>query len=246
MSTNLAAAASKKRVVAKLFVMPTALGYYVDLGNILKHKLDTETKTVTHKAADPLGFKRVDLEDVIEVNWTYKITFDEEYPHTRRLLLGTLTAATTATQNIATAPAGTITFVDVAIGATYFLGVYNATSVVVKVASATKTLNTDYTFDAITGALTILGVGISALDDVIVTWGCPAETRDSYTTLDGVQCDGSFKLVEYDRHATGPRQITTFTGTCWVSNQGDNDGDKFSEFELTVRAFSKPVVLARQ
>lgn len=246
MSTNLAAAASKKRVVGKLFIMPSALGHYKDLGNILKFKLDTETKTVQHKKADPLGFKTVDLEEVIETNWTYKITFDEEYPATRQLLLHTLTAATTATQNVATAPNGTITFVDVAIGGTYFLGVYNATTVVVAVAASTKTLGTDYTFDAITGALTILGAGISALDDVIVTWACPAETRDSYTTLDGVQCDGTFKLVEYDRHATGPRQITTFNGTCWVSSEGDNDGDKFSEFELSVRAFSKPTVLARQ
>jgi len=261
MSVILGAAASKKRAIGKLWIAPTALATYTEaigaqlgfmaLGNILKFKLDNEIKTVTHKAADPLGFKRVDVEDIIEANWSYKFTFDEEYAFTRKLLLGTLTAPTPASQGAHTAPAGTASFTNVVHGATYFLGDYNVTSVVVTVVGAspeTKVLNVDYTLDPILGAITILpgGAIASGVDDPVVTWGCASETRDQFTTLDAVQVDAAFRLIEYDRHSTNPRQFTTFTGTAWVSNQGENDGDKFSEYELTVRAFSKPVVIARQ
>lgn len=261
MSVNIGAAASKKRAIGKLWIAPTNLSLYtaaigaqlpfMDLGNVLKFKLDNEVKTVQHKAADPLGFKRADLEEVIEANWSYKFTFDEEYAFTRKLLLATQTAPSAATQGAHTAPDGTASFTNVVHGGTYFVGDYNITTVVVTVAGATpaiKVLNVDYTLDAILGAITILPTGamVSGVDDPVVTYGCAAETRDQFTTLDMVQVDGAFKLIEYDRHSTNPRQFTTFTGTCWVSSQGDNDGDKFSEFELAVRAFSKPVVVARQ
>jgi hypothetical protein len=238
---------AKKLTTARLYGT-IAGGAWFDFGNVIKHKREPEVKRTPHVSSLTKGFRIVDDEILTETGWKYTITLDEHFYFVSRFLF--LSGAhSEVTQDAVVAPNGTITFADVKQHRSYFIGKKNITDVVVKVGETVKTLDTDYTLDAVNGIITIQGGSIADLDDVTVTYGCPAllVTRKSFNALSQISFAGEFKLAEYQQEYypstyKGPRAVHHFLGQAWVSDQGELGAEKAKEYVLTIRALNKPTV----
>jgi hypothetical protein len=151
-------------------------------GNSPSFDLTVNGSNLDHYGSDG-GVREKDKSIPVETNRAGKFVLDDiQFESLAWFFFGT---AATITQTSAT---GVVeTFVDVIPGLSYHIGLSNATpagvkgvaNVVVKVATVTKTIGTDYTLDADRGIVTIVAGGtIAKDDDVAVTYDRLAKSYD--------------------------------------------------------------------
>lgn len=233
---------SKKLVRARLYIKKTGETGFIDLGFALKSKLDNEIKTASHSQAETGGFNRVDHERPIEYGWKYTFTWDDFFEHTMDLLTQG-TAGATVTQVSASNQTANITAAQ---GQTFFVGKFGVTVASVKVGQTSYVEGTDYYIDEAMGAVTIpVGSGIANNASVVVTFDCTSFNQVPFSGMTSPRVNGEFRIDEYDQFSEEIQQTTTFTGVCWAQNETESDGAKYNEFELVVRARTKPVVTIR-
>lgn len=235
--------AAKRRTSGRLYFKPSGLTYELDLGNIVDWKRNNKTERATHMASEK-GVKRVDLEQTHTVGFGYQFGLDE-FPDKVMELLQKGTKGTATTQ--ASGTAGSASFTAVKQGATYDLGKFNVTNVVIQVSAVTKTLDVDYTLDPATGRITILPTGsIADAANVSATFDHAQVILDNFTSADAVKAEGTFKFYEYDQESATIRAEHSFTGSCWINDDGTNDLSNFTKCTLEVTCHSKPAMKQRQ
>lgn len=233
---------SKKLARARLYIKKTGETGFLDLGFALKAKLDQEIKTASHSQAETGGFNRVDHERPVEVGWKYTFTWDDFFSATMELLTQS-TAGTAVTQSSATGQTANITAVQ---GQSFFVGKYGITVTHVKISSTTYTEGTDYFVDEAMGAITIpVGSAIPNSGAVVVTFDCSAFSQIPFSGMTSPRVTAEFRIDEYDQFSTEIQQTTTFSGICYAQNPSESDGTKYDEFELVVRARTKPAITLR-
>lgn len=214
---------------------------YIDLGNILEWEHMTTSERAERMVSEK-GFKRRDRAWTKAVKYGYKFTLDE---FTEALVelkqLGRV--GTDYSQSSATGSTAQFTAVQ---GRSYSLGAFNVTSVVVEVSASAKTLDVDYTLDAVRGIITIIsGGGIADAATVDVTFNKPAKTFTTINSADGVYETGDFIFDECDQESTQVRARHTFSGSIFVDAHGSNNLDNPTQVSVTVDCHSKPVIIER-
>lgn len=153
------------------------------IGNTPAFGFTTQTQELDHFGSDH-GVGELDFSIQTQVTRSGSLTTDDI--QLDNLALQFLGSKATVTQTSATEISET--FADVIFGLEYQLGmtpgrpmgVRNVTNVVVKVASATKTLGTDYTVDMPRGLVRVTEGGsiVSGVDDIVVTYDTIASSYD--------------------------------------------------------------------
>lgn len=235
--------AAKRRTSGRLYFKPTGLSYELDLGNIVDWKRNNKTERATHMASER-GVKRVDLEQTHTVGFGYQFGLDE-FPDKVVELLQKGAKGSATTQSSATG--STASFSSVKQGATYDLGKLNVSNVVITVSAVAKTLDVDYTLDPATGRITILPTGtISDGANVSATFDVAQVVLDNFSSADAVKAEGTFKFYEFDQESATIRAEHSFTGSCWINDDGANDLSNFTKCTLEVTCHSKPAIKQRQ
>lgn len=184
------------------------------------------------------GVKVKDKSVVLQTNRSSKITTDNIDANNLALFFfGTADTLTTVA-----ATARSETFVGAKQGLYYQLGttdttpsgVRKVTNVVVKVATVTKTLGTDYTVDLARGRIRIVpGGSIVDATDVVVTYDVAASTRTRILS-GAVAIEGQVRFIAYN--AVG-EDIDYFMASVSVSPDGDysiKGGDDWSKVGFTL------------
>jgi hypothetical protein len=239
---NLGAAALKRLTVARILATISGAAYATDLGNVVKLKSTNKAETVEHLANDIAAKARVaDMELVHTIGFGFTATLDEFSDQFLRLLAKASTSGqSTAVQSSGTGASASIS--SSLKGATYSLGKYDVTNVVVTVSAATKTLNTDYTLDAAAGTITILASGtITDASAVSVAFDHAAITFRTFTAGGQPTFIADFKITEYDQLGTSIRSETTFSGSAWVVDTSEDASTGFVTGDVIIKAWTKPV-----
>lgn len=220
---------TRKQVTGKLLFQRTGENSYINFGDVRMHKHEAtieRTKIMTARK----GYLETTYEQPnhIENRWTVGLN-EELTPLTRLDLLAG--AHTDVTQASATAQSET--FSAVKTGGALVLAKVDVSSVVVTVSSVTKTLGTDYTLDAKAGIVQLLrGGSIADGANVSVAYDCAQSKLFKHTNNGELTVAGNVRFDEYDQNSDLPRATYTFPAQIIMSNRGDNDGKKLSEFEV--------------
>ncbi|HXG46042.1 MAG TPA: hypothetical protein VNO52_00325 [Methylomirabilota bacterium] len=230
MATNTGDLKNRKQTTARVWFKRTGASAFVELGDVAKYK-KSDDKSYSDIKASQKGFKRLNAKLLNSVTLQWQFTLNEQLTEVMRLL-GLATKAADTVQSSATGQSET--FNGTTKGATYFLSKRDVSSVVMTTPSG-KTEGVDYAVEAGIGAITILPAGtIADGANVTITYNCNAVTLENYTSLKETRVTGTFKVAEYDQFSEVPREIHDFDGQIWVSNQGENDGEKPTEVEVTI------------
>ena len=124
-----------------------------------------------------------------------------------------------------------------------------------------KSADTDYTIDLNAGAISIHGDPAGTIPSsayLHVTYGCNESIRESYDSFtsgysstswallgDRATFNGNFRFYEYGQDILPLLTYYSGTGSLWVSNDGDNKGSDYNQFELTLRASGLTTVRTR-
>jgi hypothetical protein len=237
MAVNTGDVKNRKQTTCKVWFKRSG-GQYTDLGDVAKYKKADEKGYSDVKSAQK-GFKRLTAKLLNNVGLMWAFTLNEQLTEVMRLL-GLATKGADTVQGTATGATHTITAANIVKGATYFLASGGVDKRSVTVTAVTQTGSTpvkdvDYTIDEGSGAFTVLATGtIGTSNDLIITFNVAAVTYENYTSLKETRVTGDFRVHEYDQFSEAPRETHDFTGQCWISNQGESDGEKPSEVELMV------------
>ena len=124
-----------------------------------------------------------------------------------------------------------------------------------------KTEGTDYEIDENAGAIYICGDAMGTIPSgaaLYVVYSAHANTMESYSSFtsgfsatswaglgDRATFKGNFRFYEYGQDILPLLTQYLGTGSIWVSNDGDNKGSDYNQFELTLRASSPVTVRTR-
>ena len=233
-----------EKLTARVFFKPSGEVGHIDLGNVQDYKHIPERQYRTRMSASG-GFRYVDDEQVDTVHDKYEFTLDEMDSFNVQLLH--LAAIGTETDDAAvTAPAGTATLTDVLKDRAYFIGRTGLNTVVVKKALTTLVLGTDYTLNAATGMITVLGssVTVSDGDDLDVTFGASAQKWQNFTARQTPMFAGELRIEETSQHETQPLRITTFNGVLTVTAWPEQTGE-FGKYTVRATPTSAPAIKRR-
>jgi hypothetical protein len=114
------------------------------------------------------------------------------------------------------------------------------------------TVTTDYTLDANAGMIAIVcGGGITTGWNLVTTFSCALHEMETYEPITGGVWDptvvavttfptdatisGDFIFFENQQGLAAIFSALHGSGTMWVSNDGENSGNAYNEFELTLR-----------
>jgi hypothetical protein len=230
---------SRKLTTAKLWLKPAGETTYFDVGTILGYKWTADRKSATFDSSQP-GFRRTEQERTIEQGCKFTFNCNEHFADIFKLCAGSEQQADFV-QSIVTAPAGTLTFTGI-YGASYWTGAFFIDNVVVKHGEVTQVEGVTYDVDYAAGMITHKFADNQV---VAVTFGNAAVTMNDHLVnkVATVTCD--FKLCEYDQETNSLFQETTGSGRVWISASPENDGSKYSEYELTMRVVGRPVINTR-
>ncbi|HEY1170233.1 MAG TPA: hypothetical protein VGH19_02580 [Verrucomicrobiae bacterium] len=231
----------RKQTTGKLLFKREGEGAFIDFGNVRMYKyapkIERTKTTVARK-----GYVQLVEERPTQVEHRWTVGLDEELPDLVRLHLLAGTGAT-VTQSTTAVPAHAV--LNVKKGQVIVLPDQNVTVTSVKIdeeEDVTTVPNVDYKVDAVAGTITILHSGqIADGDDLLVAYTPTAATFTEHTGLTDLCVKGTVVFDEYDQHQEAPRARYTFTAQITVSNGGDNDGKKQSEFEVELLATGKIV-----
>ncbi len=231
----------RKQTTGKLFFKREGESAFVDFGNVRMHKFAPKierTKTTVARK----GYVQLVEERPTQVEHRWTVGLDEELPDLVRLHL-LAGAGETVTQTDTAVPAYAVTGVKK--GQVIVLPAQNVTVTTVKIdetTDITTVANVDYKVDAMAGTITILQAGqIADGDDLLIAYTPVAGTFVQHTGLTDLCVKGTAVFDEYDQHSDAPRARYTFTAQITVSNGGDNDGKKQSEFEVELLATGQVV-----
>lgn len=232
----------RKQATGKLLFQRNGESTAVDFGNVrmFKHTANVErTKTSVARK----GYVEIVDERPSQIEHRWTVGLDEELPDLTRLQL-LAGVGTTVTQ-----PSGSDTaeqFTDVKKGQVILLANQDVSNVVVEVSAAAKAEGTDYTLDAKAGIITILRNGtIADAATVDVTYDHASVQTLEHKSNAETTVKGTAYFDEYDQHSEQPRARYTFPAQVFMSNRGDNDGKKLSEFEVELLATGQIVRRAR-
>lgn len=218
----------RKKVTGQLLFKRSGAVDYVNFGNVRLHAQELTAERSKIMVARK-GYVETVSEQVAQLERRFKVGLDEELPEVTRLDL--LAAAHTAT-NQSSGTGATESFVGVKQGNVLVLAKQDVTAVVVEVATVAKTLGTDYTLDAKAGTITILRGGTIAEGATVdVDYNHAAINYITHTTNGELRVAGDMLFLEFDQNSEIPRARWSATAEIILSNRGDNDGKKFSEFE---------------
>ncbi len=169
-----------------------------DFGNTPDFKFSIKASALDHYNSQG-GIKQLDDTITLEVDRSGSITVDNISPENLALFfLGTTDTLTTTVASNLTDTINDVhqgMYYQLGVSATNPQGVREVNTVVVKVATVTKALNTDYTLDASLGRIYIVpGGGIVELDDLTITYGVTASTR-SRVISSNTPIEGSLRFV---------------------------------------------------
>jgi len=229
---------TRRKVTGKLYLADlTTPTQFRNWGNVLLVKQEPKIDRAQQLTAQK-GFVQVTHEEPSKVDLRYTIKFDELHDDALALL-HLSSAATTVTQSAGTATAWSLS--SVSPGYSYYVGAMGLTAFAV----TGKTLNTDYTYDAGSGMIYIVPSGtIAASSSIAGTYTSTAQTFKQYTELTRTFRQVSVQLDTFDQATSLPRERVTFTGEVYISDYGDNDGQKYNEPTLMLLAITAPVVNA--
>ncbi len=226
----------RKQTTGKLFFKREGESASIDFGNVRMYKyapkIERTKTTVARK-----GYVQLVEERPTQVEHRWTVGLDEELTDVVRLHLlagagTTVTQTTTAVTGMAVA--------DVKKGQVIVLPAQNVSSVVVKIDEATDVTtvpDVDYKLDAAAGTITILRGGqIEDGDDLLIDYTPAAATFVDHKGFTDLCVKGTAVFDEYDQHSESPRARYTFTAQIHLTNGGDNDGKKQSEFEVELLA----------
>lgn len=234
MSANIGDPITKKFTSGRLYAKYTSIypppsgfaadTFFRDFGNTEDYKYDPKVSRKEHMKS-AAGLKTTDLSLISDISPKFTFTFDEFTTDLENLLgLGTQGSdAVQAGGNIANESMTT----NSQQGRVYFTANQGISAVVLKMGATTMTLGVDYTYDAGSGAVTIVnGGGIINGSTVTVSYTAAAITQHVITGYQQLIVMASCKVLEYDQFSsTSPRQINTFNGQLYVTNWGDNKQD---------------------
>ncbi len=235
----------RKQTTGKLLFKREGESAYVDFGNVRMHKYAPKielTKTMVARK----GYVQLVEERPTQVEHRWTVGLDEELPDLVRLhlLAGEGTTAAQPTTEVEDQP-----FTGVKKGQVIVLSGQNVTGVVVKIdeeTDITTAVDVDYTVDAAAGTITILRGGqIADGDDLLVTFTPGTLSHTTHTGFTELAVKGSAVFDEYDQHSEVPRARYTFPAQIHLTNGGDNDGKKLSEFEVELLATGQIVRKSR-
>ncbi|HXG46043.1 MAG TPA: malectin domain-containing carbohydrate-binding protein [Methylomirabilota bacterium] len=225
-------------------LQPAAPAFF-DLGDVQKHKFAPDIKRAAWSSA--LKGRRLGVQQVpYEMHWRWQFTLNEQLLKVAELrgLAAGFGPAASLGGNI---PTNTIA--NVVKGGSYDLGKRNITALTVD-GNPTPTYveGADYTLERGAGLLTVLETGAIAAGSTI---RCTGGTYDaapvvSLGLLKRILARGTFRIAEYDQFAEVPRELAEFVGQGILTNLGEDDVDKPSEFELEVTAESAVTVQKRK
>lgn len=228
----------KKFTTGRLFFLPTAQtdGYW-DFGNTIDYKHAPKVSYVEHKHMD-FGRSKSDF-GIIKSNQQQKsFTLDEEFGQVL-ILLYLATQGSNVVQNSNGAVSGEQLTASSQAGRVYFTANAGISGVTVSVGETNYVNGTDYVYDPISGAVTLLpGTTIPNASTVTIAYACVAITDLNFAALNNFLSRGTFKHVEYDQFDTVPYATETFSGQVQVTAWGDDNNEKFTEF--TVEALITP------
>lgn len=230
---NLGDAITKKFTTGRLYFLPVGLvDGYLDFGNVPDYKSDPKVEYLDHQKS-ALGRKKSDFSCPKSHSEKKTFTLDEEVGQVLiYLFLATQGANSVEASGSVINEAITA---NSQLGRVYFTVSAGISAVTVRVGETTYANGTDYTYDAISGAITILaGSTIPNGSLVGVDYSFVAVTDLNFAGLNNLLSRGTFKHYEFDQFDTVPRATETFSGQCEVTAWGDNNGDKFTEFTLEV------------
>ena len=233
-----------EKLTARLYVKPTGESGYIDCGNVLDFKFAPERQFRTRMRAEN-GVRIVSDEEADTIHDRWEFTLDEHDSFNEKLI-GLATASAPATAAAATAPAGTISFTDVVKGRVYFVGRGTLDTFVLKKASTTLVLGTDYDVDLNTGKVTILtgSVTVSDGDDLDATFGAAERTTVAYATQSTFRFEGDVRIEEFNQHNKEPLRITSFSGVLMATAYPEHTGE-FAKYTVRATPLVAPTVQKR-
>ena len=223
---------SRKQTTGRLLFKRNGEFTYIDFGNVRMHKHEANIKR-TQTATARKGYVEITHEQPNEIENRWTVGLDEELPALTRL---DLLAGVHTDVSQDTGAAVTASF-TVKKGQVLDLGKRDVTITSVKVSTTAKVEGTDYTVDAKAGLITILRNGsIADAATVDVVFDCAAVPLYQHVSGKELTVTGTVRFDEYDQNSDIPRATYTFTAQIIMSNRGDNDGKKNSEFEVQLLA----------
>lgn len=220
----------RKKTTGQFAFKRTGESTYINLGNVRMHSQELTAERTKLQVARK-GYVETIHEQPAVLERRWKIGLDEELPDVTRL---DLLAGAHATANQASGTAATESFTAVKQGQVIYLAKQDVTITSVKVGATAYVEGTDYSVDAKAGKITLLRGGDVAIEGatIDVIYDHAAVTRIQHTTNGEIKLEGAFLFDEFDQNSDIPRARYTGSGMLIMSNRGDSDGKKFSEFEV--------------
>lgn len=241
---NLGSPFLRKQATGILLFRRDGASPLINFGNVRMHKMASNIER-TKTAVARKGYVEVveDRPAQIENRWT--VGLDEELPDLTRLQL--LAGDGVAVSQAAISSDATMSITGANPGESYLIGydadtapfgIQGLTSCSVKDGVPTTYVEgVDYTVDLKAGILTILPEGSIAEDtDLTITYQAAAVESLKHTNNSELVVKGTAYFDEYDQHSELPRARYSFPAQILLSNPGDNDGKKQSEFEVELLA----------
>jgi hypothetical protein len=233
-------------VTGKLLFQRSGEDWPINLGNVRMHKFAPNVER-TKTAVARKGYVQVVEERPSQIEHRWTVGLDEELPELVRLHL--LAGAGSAADQTAVTAAATYTANDVKKGQTIIVGqdltaetpvegLFDITVASVSQGATVLEEGVDYTVDGGAGTVTLLqGATITGeAADLTISYTCKAASFTKHTALSELVVKGTAYFDEFDQHSEVTRARYTFPAQIILTNGGDNDGKKLSEFEVDLLA----------
>lgn len=218
----------------EMYFEPLVNGVYMGeryLGNAPSAEISIEPQKLDHYDADTNEVSK-DFSFATRVDRTMTLTLDELSEENAALFFSAIASTVTQTAT----PVVDEPINDVQPGRYYQLGqttgnptgVRDISAVTVKVGAATKAVNVDYLVDTTRGRIYIVpGGGISALDDILVSYTPAAGTRRRLASGAGTTVEGRMRflannLAGVNRDYYFPSVSVTPSGAFQLKGGGEN------------------------
>jgi hypothetical protein len=238
---------NQKLTTGRLYWQKSGEDSWLNFGNALSYARKPRIEYLKHfRKANGLSHCDLDLPRETEVLWSF--SFDERFGELIRPMWlanvgATVTNAGGASQ-LCTIPGLTAALSPaILVGRAYplknsgaaVLGITTLIGSVIAADTTPATLieGTHYELDRNAGIVRPLIVPTPGLDwNFTVSWA--AYSQEAVTALGNLLTQGTFKVVEKDQQSDVPFNEETITGQVYVTAWGENDGSKFSEYQVEV------------
>lgn len=236
-----------KLTTGRLYWKKSGEDSWLDFGNAVDYARKPRIERVKHAKKDN-GLTRVDLSLARETEVLWAFTLDERFGELMRPLWlanagSNVTNAGGASQTCVIPGLTASLAPAIFVGRSYFLrnggaavlGITTPVGSVVAADTTPTTLieGTHYELDRVAGVVRPLIVPTAGLDwNFNVSWA--AYNQEAVTALGNLLTQGEFKIVEKDAQSEAPFNEENLKGQVYVTAWGENDGSKFSEYQVEV------------